>query len=172
VGLLQSTVRLGATARATPKQGALIPQKTSRAGAWRGVVMVAGSRDLTARLAGGARTYTLAPGAQVYRNGQLSSPAALRPGDAITITTNAAGLATLVRASSPASAAAPPAPATPAINAGSIALLAVLVLLALLLTPFLVGWLRRRQTQAGMATRSGGTARLFTFPSRERDQDQ
>ena len=136
-----------------------------RAGAWRGVVTAAGSRDLTARLAGGARTYALAPGAQVYRNGQFSSPAALRPGDAITITTNAAGLATLVQASRPAQCSSASAPATRAQRrldrpAG------LLVLLALLLTPFLVGWLRRRQAHAaGMATPPGG---LFSFLPRNR----
>lgn len=168
-GLLQSTVRLGAAAapKAMPRPA---QPAASRAGAWHGVV-TAGGHNLTARLAGGPRTYTLAPGMQVYRNGQLSSPAALHAGDAVTVTTNAAGVATLVQASGPAVVA--PA-AAPSINAGAIAGLALLVLLALLLIPFLVGWLRRRRTQArGRAARRAGAAtQLFTVTPRDHDQEQ
>lgn len=174
-GLLQSTVRLGgATAKSAPPRSAPPPAPVSHAGMWRGVVAAAGSHELTARLAGGLRTYALVMGAQVYRNGQLSSPAALRAGDAITITTNSAGLALVARASSatgvvaPSASAPAPAPA-PALNAGVIAALALLVLLALLLIPFLVGWLRRRASGGKVAAPSGG---LFSFIPRIRRRDR
>lgn len=169
-GLLQSTVRLGAAAAPrAPARTPAAPAVVSHAGAWHGIVTAAGARGLTARLAGGPRTYTLAPAMQVYRNGQLSSVAALRAGDAVTVTTNAAGVATLVQASGPAVVAPV---AAPAINAGAIAGLALLVLLALLLIPFLVGWLRRRTPARRRAARRAGAAtQLFTVTPRDHDPE-
>jgi hypothetical protein len=76
--------------------------------------------------------------------------AALQPGDTITVTTNGAGLATLLRAVD-STASAGPAATAPTETAGVNDVVAALLLLVLLLVPVLVGLLRRhRAHKTGM----------------------
>src|SRR5207244_12990470 len=106
---------------------------------------------VTARVQGAVHDFGLDPASRVYRNGRSSSSAALQPGDTITVTTNGAGLATLVRAASSTASTSPMATTTTTETAGLTTVVAALLLLVLLLLPLLVGLLRRhRARQADM----------------------
>jgi hypothetical protein len=120
------------------------------AGVWRGTVVSVAATGVAVRVHGAVYDVGLAPASRVYRNSRRSSMAALQPGDTITVTTNGAGLATLLRAAGSAAPASRAATATTE-TAGVIAVVAALLLLVLLLLPVLVGLLRRhRARQTGM----------------------
>jgi uncharacterized protein YpuA (DUF1002 family) len=146
-GPLQVVVRLaaGATGGTSPVQAPV------RAGAWRGTVVRVTTTGIAVRVGGVVHDVGLAPASRVYHNGRSSSIAALQPGDTITLTTNGAGLATLVAAaSSPAPAGLAATTATTQ-TAQLAAVVAALLLLVLVLLPVLVGLLRRhRARQTGM----------------------
>jgi hypothetical protein len=125
-----------------------------QAGVWRGTVVSVAATGVAARVRGAVYEFGLAPASRVYRNGRRSSSAALQPGDTITVTTNGAGLVTLLRAASSAAPASPAATTASTETAGVIAVVAALLVLVLLLLPVLVGLLRRhraRQTGVGDA---------------------
>jgi uncharacterized protein YpuA (DUF1002 family) len=146
VGALQVTVRL---VRAAPG-GTFAAHAPLRAGDWRGTVVSVAATGVAVRVHGAVYDVGLAPASRVYRNSRRSSMAALQPGDTITVTTNGAGLATLLRAAGSAAPASRAATATTE-TAGVIAVVAALLLLVLLLLPVLVGLLRRhRARQTGM----------------------
>jgi hypothetical protein len=126
----------------------------SLSGVWRGVVMEASNSSLQARLRGGPRSFRLGLSLPVIRNGQSVSLGTLRPGDAVTVTTDASGVADLVEAAgnvAPVAAAA--APSVMAQDGPWLPVVAWLALLGLLLYPLLIA-LRRRQA---MATPLAGT---------------
>lgn len=132
----------------------------SRAGVWRGAVTFAAAARFSARLRGGVRIFHPAPAMLVYRNGERGSPGALQRGDAVTVTTNAAGLATIVQAAgaTPRTATATTDHTTSAPAAAIV--LAVVVVLALVGLPVLVALWRRRQVE--LAPRAhAGTVRIY-----------
>jgi len=91
------------TAAGTENQGATVHGVAAAAGA--------AATGLAVKEADGTRTYRPAPGLRVYRNGAASTLGAIRSTDAVTVTTNAAGAATRIDATSArAPAAAPVAP--------------------------------------------------------------
>jgi uncharacterized protein YpuA (DUF1002 family) len=150
VGALQVTVRLVRAARG----GTSAVHAPVQAGVWHGTVVSVAATGVAARVGGAVYDVGLAPASRVYRNGRRSSIAALQPGDTITVTTNGAGLATLLRAAGSAAPASPAATTATTETAGVIAVLAALLVLVLLLLPVLVGLLRRRrarQTGTGVA---------------------
>jgi uncharacterized protein YpuA (DUF1002 family) len=148
VGALQVTVRLVRTA----PRGTFAVHAPVQAGVWRGTVVSVAATAVAARVRGAVYDFGLAPASRVYRNGRRSRIAALQPGDTITVTTNGAGLATLLRAASSAAPARSAATTATTETAGVIAVVATLLLLVLLLLPVLVGLLRRhRARQTGMA---------------------
>jgi uncharacterized protein YpuA (DUF1002 family) len=142
VGALQVTVRL---VRPAPG-GTSAVHVPVQAGVWRGTVVSVAATGVAARVRGAVVDFGLAPASRVYRNGRRSSIAALQPGDTITVTTNGAGLATLLRAASTAAPAGPAATTATTKTAGGIAVVAALLLLVLLLLPVLVGLLRRHRS--------------------------
>jgi len=147
VGALQVTVRLVRAATG----GTSAVHAPVQAGVWRGTVVSVAASGVAARVRGAVYDFGLAPASRVYRNGRRSSLAALQPGDMITVTTNGAGLATLLRAARSAAPASPAVTTTTTETAGVIAVVAALLVLVLLLLPVLVGLLRRhRARQAGM----------------------
>ena len=147
VGALQVTVRLVRAATG----GTSAVHAPVQAGVWRGTVVSVAATGVAARVRGAVYDFGLAPASRVYRNGRRRSIAALQPGDTITVTTNGAGLATLLRAVSSAAAARSAAATAPTETAGVIAVVAALLVLVLLLVPVLVGLLRRhRARQTGM----------------------
>ncbi len=84
---------------------------TGHAGVRRGVLAVlAGAAGLVLHDKAGAHTYAPAADVPVYRNGGRSSLGALQPGDAIAVTTDAAGAVTRIDATGPASGVPVPAP--------------------------------------------------------------
>lgn len=151
----QFVVHLAAASR-SPAPAAARVVYHSLAGVWRGVVMEASNSTLRARLRGGPRSFRLGPASPVIRNGQSVGLGNLRPGDAVTVTTDAAGVAALVEAdgvNAPA-ASAVVAPAAPAPDAPWLLVVAWFALLALLLYPVLTA-LRRRQAMATPLSGSG-----------------
>ena len=93
------------TGAGTEKQGATVYGVAAAAGA--------AATGLAVKEANGTRTYRPAPGLRVYRNGAASMLGAIRSTDAVTVTTNAAGAATRIDATSGrAPVAAPAAPVT------------------------------------------------------------
>src|SRR5581483_10802377 len=96
-----ATARLVAPARVpaalAPPARRVVPVQT-RAGVWRGIVTSVSTSALVARLRGGPRAFSLARPVSISRNGQAGRLATLRPGDAITVTTDAAGLAIALQA--------------------------------------------------------------------------
>lgn len=160
---LQTAVRFAAPAPVRPPSRQ-VSRTLSRAGVWRGTVTSAGEARVAAQLRGGVRVFQPARELLIYRNGERSSLAALQPGDAVTVTTDAAGLAAVVQA---ANRGAPPAAAPVAHGASAPAIvdaLAGLVVLALILVPVLVALLRRRQTGLPMPAGSAGTRTLTYVP--------
>jgi uncharacterized protein YpuA (DUF1002 family) len=146
VGALQVTVRL---VRAAPG-GTSAVHGPVQAGVWRGTVVSVAATRVAVRVRGAVYNVGLSPASRVYRNGRRSSMAALQPGDTITVTTNGAGLATLLRAVDSTAPAGPAATATTE-TAGVNDVVAALLLLVLLLLPVLVGLLRRhRAHKTGM----------------------
>jgi uncharacterized protein YpuA (DUF1002 family) len=141
-GALQVTVRLVRTA----PRGTFAVHAPVQAGVWHGTVVRVAATAVAARVRGAVVAFGLAPASRVYRNGRRSSIAALQPRDTITVTTNGAGLATLLRAASSAAPAGPAATATTE-TAGVSAVVAALLLLVLLLVPVLVGLLRRHRAR-------------------------
>jgi uncharacterized protein YpuA (DUF1002 family) len=146
-GALQVTVRLvRAVTGGTSAVHAPVP-----AGVWRGTVVSVAASGVVVRIRSAVVDVGLSPASRVYRNGRRSSIAALQPGDTITLTTNGAALATLLRAASSAAPAGPAATTATTETAGAIAVVAALLLLMLLLLPVLVGLLRRhRAHKTGM----------------------
>ena len=147
VGALQVTVR-----RLRPAPGgASTVHAPVQAGVWHGTVVSVAATGVTMRVGGAVYDVGLSPASRVYRNGRRSSIAALQPGDTITVTTNGAGLATVLKAARPAAPAGPAATSATTETAGVSAVGAALLLLVLLLLPVLVGLLRRRRArQTGM----------------------
>jgi len=93
------------TGAGTEKQGATVYGVAAAAGA--------AATGLAVKEANGTRTYRPAPGLRVYRNGAASMLGAIRSTDAVTVTTNAAGAATRIDATSGRTAVvAPAAPVT------------------------------------------------------------
>ncbi len=82
------------------------------AGTARGTVTATGGAHLIVRQAEGTRTYQPSSAVPVYRNGTPSSLGAIRPGDTVTITTNAAGQPTRIDAVAVGTTAAPPTATT------------------------------------------------------------
>jgi uncharacterized protein YpuA (DUF1002 family) len=142
-GPLQVTVRLvgGATG------GTSAIHAPVQAGIWRGTVVSVAATGVAVRIHGTVHDFGLAPASRVYRNGRGSSIAALQPGDTITVTTNGARLATLVRAASSVDPASLMATTATTETAGLTAVVAALLLLVLLLFPVLVGLLRRHRAR-------------------------
>lgn len=141
-GPLRATVRLSATRPA-------VRTAPTAAGVWRGTIVGTGNQQIALRLPNGVRDFALAQGAGIYRDGQPGALSALRAGETITVTTNAAGAAMRVDAAGAAVSATRRTQAAPAqnssLNAPAIAVLALLILLALALLPLLVGYLRSRK---------------------------
>ncbi len=71
---------------------------SSAAGTARGTVTAAGGARLVVRQFDGTRTYQPSSAVPVYRDGRPSNLGAIRPGDTVTITTNAAGQPTRIDA--------------------------------------------------------------------------
>lgn len=97
----QVTVITDAAGNVTNLDAAGAEQSTAApgAGATRATVIAAWGTGIAARLSsGGVHDYRLAPGLRVTRNGQASHTSALRPGDTLTVTTDAAGNLTSVDA--------------------------------------------------------------------------
>jgi len=91
------------------------------AGTARGTVTAIGGARLIVRQFDGIRTYQPSSAIPVYRNGARSSLGAIRPGDTVTITTNAAGQPTRIDAVSVGTpAVAPPAVAPTATIQGAV----------------------------------------------------
>ena len=153
-GLQRVTVRLGSSPPRTQpaSNGARIP---AVAGAWHGKVAAANGHSIAVQLPNGIRHFTLAA-PRVLLNGRVSSTGALRSGETVTITTDAAGNAVRIDAAAPIALPRPtPAAASGSLNAPAIAVLALLLLLALALLPLLVGYARsRRPVMVGMAVRA------------------
>lgn len=141
-----ATVRMASSARlpvAIAHPSRRVAPVRTRAGVWRGVVTSVGTSALAARLRGGLRAFSLARSARIYRNGQPQRLDALRPGDAITVTTDATGLATALQAAG--HDIAPTVAATARLaDAPAVAALVALVLLLLLFFPLAVAVQRRR----------------------------
>jgi len=91
------------------------------AGTARGTVTAAGGARLVVRQAEGTRTYQPSSAVPVYRDGAPSNLGAIRRGDTVTITTNAAGQPTRIDAVSVGTpAVAPPAVAPTATIQGAV----------------------------------------------------
>ena len=86
----------GASGTGTPGAGAL----------YRGTALSSGGGALRVRQPNGARSFALAQGVVVFRNGRQSSLAQILPGDTLTLATDAAGAVTRIDASGPLSAGA------------------------------------------------------------------
>ncbi len=108
---LRAIVRLNGTGAGAP----------GAAGTARGTVTAAGGARLVVRQAAGTRTYQPSSAVPVYRDGAPSNLGAIRPGDTVTITTNAAGQPTRIDAVSVGTpAVAPPAVAPTATIQGAV----------------------------------------------------
>jgi len=122
---------------AAEKQGATVHGVAAAAGA--------AAAALAVKEAAGTRTYHPSAGTVVYRNGARSAVGAIRPTDAVSVTTTAAGAVTRIDATSkPAAAVVVPAVVktdTAALNPA----LALIPLLALLLLGLLLLARRRRR---------------------------
>ncbi len=99
----------------------------------------AGAWALVVKVVNGTRTYRPSAGTMVYRNGTRSAIGAIQPADAVTVTTNAAGIVTRIDAMSKPAAVVKTA--TAALNPA----LALIPLLALLLLGLLLLARRRRR---------------------------
>jgi len=140
------TVRTNAAGQATRIDASAHPAApVARGGVYHGTVaasVAAGARALAVKEGTGARTYRVAPGAPVYRDGKPSSLGALKATDTVTGTTDAAGATTRIDATSaPAAVVAPPGVNPLLVGLG---VLAALLLLLLLLLPILLRHRRRR----------------------------
>jgi len=135
------TVRTNGAGQATRIDASAHPAApVVRGGVYHGTVaasVAAGARALAVKEATGARTYCVAPGAPVYRDGKLSSLGALKATDTVTGTTDAAGATTRIDATSAPAAVVAPTGVNPL-------LVGLGVLAALLLLPILLRRRRRR----------------------------
>lgn len=105
----------------------------ARGGLYHGTVAVAvavGASTLAVKEAGGTRTYHVAPGAPVYRDGRPKSLGDLKATDTVTGTNDAAGVTTRLDATSVPAPAVVSNPLLPALGALAVFLLLGLLLLA------------------------------------------
>jgi uncharacterized protein (TIGR02271 family) len=147
-------IRLGDTVTVTTNAGGRatrIAAVSAPATARRGAIVVgaaaaaAAAGSLIVHTATGTQTYHPAAAVPVYRNGARSNLGAIRPSDTVTVTTNAAGGATRIDASSPLVAPLAGAGAPQARQGGfNPAWLWLLLPAALLLGGLLLLGLRRR----------------------------
>jgi len=140
------TVTTNASGRATRIDAASAPATAGRGAIVVGAAAAAvAAGSLIVHTATGTRTYHPASTVQVYRNGARSNLGAIRPSDTVTVTTNAAGGATRIDASSPLVAPLAGAGAPQARQGGfNPAWLWLLLPAALLLGGLLLLGLRRR----------------------------
>ena len=138
-----------------------VSHAAARGGLYHGAVaaaVAAGASALAVKETGGTRTYRVAPGAPVYRDGRPSSLGGLKATDAVTGTTDAAGVTTRLDATSapaPAAVSNPDSnPLLPALGA-----LAVFLLLGFLL----LARRRRRPTIVTTTTTATGAAVIPTL---------
>jgi len=148
-----AATRIDATSHAAGAHGGLYHGTVAAA-------VAAGASALAVKEAGGTRTYRVAPGAPVYRDGQPSALGDLKATDTITGTTDAAGVTTRLDATR---APVPAVVASPGVNPALIGLGALAALLLLLL-PFL----RRRRRRPTIVTTTTTATGAAVIPTLER----